>query len=146
MILARFQRTFNVLAVLALFVAALAFGAAAIVSRDAHRVQLVEPADASVNALFGSSAPGTPIGSPQTLIIRDAGAFMDGRTDDGARYVDATYLQTHGQYPLQVKTVTFVRNLVVAGALGAAVLMALLGLLAGRAARAPVTHRGSAKP
>lgn len=107
------RRVAGLLAVLALvaLVAGLAVGA--FLLRDAALVQRVEPAGAA-GALFGDAAgPGTPIGSPQRLIVRDAAAFLPGQGEGGVRYVSETYLRENGVYPLQAKTVELVRTLVV---------------------------------
>ncbi|WP_407571814.1 hypothetical protein [Deinococcus altitudinis] len=132
MVLTRFRKLFAVLTVLSVAVALLSVGVAGLVGRGAQLVQLVQPAAADVNALFGESGPGTPIGSPQVLIVRDPRAFMEGRAEGGARYVSDTYLKAQNIYPLQLKTVTVIRNVLLAVALVAALLFGGLWLWAGR--------------
>ena len=113
------RRAAGVLAVLALAALVLSLVVSAFLLREATLVQRVEPAGA-VGALFGDAeGPGTPIGSPQQLIVRDEKAFLPGQSGDGARYVSETYLRENGVYPLQVKTVELVRNLVALAALAA---------------------------
>lgn len=90
--------------------------------RDAQVVQLVTPTSAAASTLFGESGPGTLIGSPQAMVIRDAGAYLEGRTAEGARYVSDTYLKAKNLYPVQLKTVRFVQW-AVAGGFGAALLV-----------------------
>ena len=124
--LVRFRRWFAVLGLLALAVVALALGTAAYLSSQGQRVQLVVPQAASTSALFGDSGPGTLIGTPQNIIIRDSGAFLAGAAPDGSRYVSDTYLKAQGLYPLQVKTVQFVGSLVSLAALAAALVFGLL--------------------
>ena len=88
------------------------FIVAGFVSRDAQLVQLVQPDEAGLNLLFADSSgvPGTAIGSPQTMIISDPKAFMDGAGANGEKYVNDTYLKANNIYPLQVKTVNFFRD------------------------------------
>lgn len=120
--LALLRRLAGLLAVLALvaLLGSLAVGTA--MTRGATLVQRVEPA-ASAEALFGGdTGPGTPLGSPQRVVIRDEGAFLPGTAPGGARYVSEAYLRENGLYPLQVKTVEFIRNLVAAVSLAALLL------------------------
>lgn len=119
---ASLRRVAGVLTVLALAALVLSLVVGAFLLRDAALVQRVEPAGA-VGSLFGDAeGPGTPIGSPQRLIVRDERAFLPGQSGDGARYVSETYLRENGVYPLQVKTVELVRNLVAGGSAAALLL------------------------
>ena len=115
------------LAWLSVTLAALAFIFGAWYGKDAQLVQLVQPTTQAENSLFGdaSSAPGTPIGQPQMMIIRDQGAFLEGTGENGLRYVDDGYLKEQGLYPLQLKTVNFFRNAITLGFLTLAALLAL---------------------
>jgi hypothetical protein len=92
-------------------------------------VQRLEPSNSAISSLFGDGADGannasggggTPIGSPQLLIIDDQAAFLPGTAVGGARLVSDTYLREKSIYPLQAKTVVFFRDIVVASALAAA--------------------------
>ncbi|WP_216327593.1 hypothetical protein [Deinococcus aestuarii] len=109
------RRVAGLLALLALVTLLLSFAVGALLTRDAALVQLIQPS--SAGALFGEAdSPGVPIGSPQPMIIRDPAAFLPGEGEGGARLVNETYLRERGLYPLQVKTVELVRNLVALGA------------------------------
>ncbi|SMB97162.1 hypothetical protein [Deinococcus hopiensis] len=113
--LVRFHRFLGMLALLCL----LALLATLLVGwwfgRGAQLVQLVAPVSVTSNTLFGNSGPGTLIGSPQQMVIHDPGAFLEGRTAEGARYVSDTYLKAQNIYPLQLKTVRFVQVAVAVG-------------------------------
>lgn len=130
-------RLAQILMVLALVMAVGSFGTAAFLTRGAQLVQRVEPADATSTSLFGDAEEGTLIGSPQLLIVRDAAAFLPGTSEGGARLVSEVYLRDHGIYPLQAKSVWFVRNLVL---LASVVLLALGGLLWLVTKRRVMTH------
>lgn len=109
------RRVAGLLALLALVTLLLSLAVSALLTRDAALVQRVEPSAAA--SLFGEEdGPGTPIGSPQRLIVRDPAAFLPGEGEGGVRFVNETYLRERGVYPLQVKTVELVRNLVALGA------------------------------
>lgn len=77
------------------------------------------------SALFGE--PGTPVGSPQRLIIEDGQAFTGSKTADGAEIVDEGYLEKNKIYPLQLQTVTFVAGWVRVLGFGFAVAGFLVG-------------------
>lgn len=115
------------LAWLSVILAVLAFGIGSWYGRDAQLIQLVQPTTQAESDLFGdtSSKPGTPIGQPQMMIVRDQGAFLPGTGENGVRYVDDGYLKELGLYPLQLKTVNFFRNAVTLGFLALAALLAL---------------------
>ena len=85
-------------------------------------------------SLFGEA--GTPIGSPQMLIIEDSGAFLEGKTPGGARMVNEGYLTKRKIYPLQLQTVHVVARYTRIGAGVAALLTGGLLLLLKRRARA----------
>ncbi len=59
--------------------------------------------DPTAAELFGDE--GTPIGSPQMMIIDHPDAFLEGRTEEGALKVSERYLEEKGIYPLQLQTV-----------------------------------------
>ncbi len=124
--LSRFRQWFAALSVLALSALVLTLGATTYLLSQGQMVQLVVPEAASANALFGGNGPGTLIGSPQNIIIRDSGAFLEGAAADGSRYVSDPYLKAQGLYPLQVKTVQFIGTIVSLAALTAAVVFGLL--------------------
>ncbi|GGK41047.1 hypothetical protein GCM10008955_38610 [Deinococcus malanensis] len=123
-----------ILMVLALVTAVGSSVTAAFLTQGAQLVQRVEPADSASASLFGDAEEGTLIGSPQLLIMRDAAAFLPGTTEGGARLVSETYLKDHGIYPLQAKSVWFIRNLVLLAALVMFVLGGLIWLVTRRGA------------
>jgi hypothetical protein len=86
--------------------------------------QRIEPHSPELAAALGEL--GTPIGTPQALVIFDERAFLGAVNPDGSRIVSERYLSDNGIYPLQWKTVEFVRN---ALALGSAIAAALFGLI-----------------
>ena len=110
-------RSAFVLMVLALLVAAVSLAGAELMARNAQLVQRVAPNSEAGAALFGPSGEGTQIGSPQLLIVHDEGAFLPGIGVDGARLVSEQYLREREIYPLQAKTVWFVRNMLLLGSL-----------------------------
>ncbi len=74
--------------------------------------------------LFGDA--GTPIGSPQQMIIEDPKAYLGSKDEAGAELVSEGYLKENGIYPLQLQTVRYVvSNIRYAGI--AALLFSLLG-------------------
>ncbi|GHF28929.1 hypothetical protein HNQ07_000928 [Deinococcus metalli] len=129
----RFQAWFAGLALLALALLGVTFVVSAGLTRSAELVQLVQPAEGGSADLFGtSSGPGTPIGSPQVMIIRDPAAFLEGRSEAGARYVSDTYLKQNSIYPLQLKSVALIRTVVTLSCVAAAALFGVLWWLARR--------------
>jgi len=101
------------------------------------RATLVQRVERDETAeLFGD--PGTPIGSPQRLIIDDEGAFLPGEGEGGARLVNEKYLKEKGIYLLQMKTVNLMADMTRWGA-GAGFLLGLglVGFAAKR--RRPLT-------
>lgn len=100
-----------ILMALALFVAGASLVTARWMTRDAQMIQRIEPADAASASIFGEAGQGTLIGTPQLMIVRDPAAFLPGASRTGTRLVDEKYLRDRGIYPLQAKSVWFVRNL-----------------------------------
>lgn len=133
--LARFRRPLGALALLCVLALLVTLLAGWWYGRDAQLVQLVTPSSAAASSLFGDSGPGTPIGSPQEMVIRDPAAFLEGRTAGGARYVSDTYLKAQNIYPLQLKTVRFVQGAAAAGFAAALLVFGGLWLLARRPGR-----------
>lgn len=70
---------------------------------QAQLIQRVETS--SADDLFGGE--GTPIDTPQRMIISDPKAFLEGETPEGAKRVSENYLKTNEIYPLQLQTVDF---------------------------------------
>ena len=86
----------------------------------AELVQRVTPHDEATATLLGEV--GTPVGREDDYIILNRGAFLGEMTAQDAQYVSEPYLEENNVYPLQLKTVTFLRNLIVAVSAGALVL------------------------
>ena len=84
-------------------------------SNRAERAQRVIPHDEATAALLGE------VGTPDDYIIFDENAFLDETTADGARFVSEPFLEENDVYPLQLKTVAFLRNLVATLSLAALV-------------------------
>lgn len=100
-----------VVAVLSLAIAVCTIPVESRYASRAKSVQRVLKNDA--DALFGES--GTPVGSPQELIIDDPKAFTGGE-EKGVAIVDESYLTSHKIYPLQLKTVRYVAGMTRLGA------------------------------
>lgn len=98
---------FFVVAIAGLLLAIATFPMASSYEGKAKLVQRMRIDDAS--ALFGEA--GTPVGSPQKLIIDDPKAFSGSKTPEGAEIVDEGYLEKNKIYPLQLQTVTYVTGL-----------------------------------
>lgn len=92
-------------------------------SSKAKMIQRIEK-NASAS-LFGDE--GTPIGSPQLMIIDDQKAFIGGPDDKGVYQVDEKYLKDNNIPPLQLKTVSFVLGMSRLGVGAAALLFAVVG-------------------
>lgn len=112
----KFRPWLAALTALALLGLAGSFTVAAVMSSGARLVQLIEPDESGAASLFGDAPPsgpaGTRLGSPQLVVIRDEQAFLDGTGAAGERFVNAKHLRETGQYPLQVKTITFFRDII----------------------------------
>jgi hypothetical protein len=128
--LERFKTLFQILTILAVVVFIGSFVVSSVLTQGAVLAQRIEPSAAS--SLFADGGSGTPIGSPQVVVIRDEAAFLEGSAEGGARLVNEQYLRENSIYPLQVKTVEFFRNIV---ALVAGLGAVLMGWLWSRAAR-----------
>jgi hypothetical protein len=146
-IIRRFNTLFLVFTVIALLAVMIAVVVAASLTSRAVLVQRLEPSNSAISSLFGDGADGannasgggTPIGSPQLLIIDDQAAFLPGTAAGGARLVSDTYLREKSIYPLQAKTVVFFRDIVVASALAAALVFGGLWFF-GRTKPATLAH------
>jgi hypothetical protein len=103
-----------VLAMVGAFVTEQSFASRAVLAQRVERDETAE--------LFGDA--GTPIGSPQRLIIDDEGAFLPGEGEGGARLVSEKYLTEKGIYPLQLKTVSLISGIAKWGS-GAGLLVGL---------------------
>jgi len=78
--------------------------------------------------LFGEL--GTPIGSPQRMIIEDKSAFINAKSPEGAEYVSEAYLKKNNIYPLQVQTVEYIaRNILIASGTAFAIFTVLYNIL-----------------
>lgn len=89
------------------------------------RAKLVQRMERNAGAeLFGES--GTAIGTPQLLVIDDSSAFTGEKTAEGAFVVDEGMLRAKGIYPLQLKMVQSIADLVRLATAGLAVIGALL--------------------
>lgn len=119
-------------AIVGILLAVATFPAESSFSSRARLVQRMRIDDAS--SLFGEE--GTPIGSPQKLIIDDPKAFNGKKTADGAEIVDEGYLEKNQIYPLQMQTVSYVSGLARIGGVTAFLVAGLVGLLARRRVRA----------
>jgi hypothetical protein len=128
--LLKIARVFTILAIVA-FVSA--WAVSLFLESRAVLAQRVDPHPPDLAALLGEA--GTPIGTPQRLVIFDQAAFMDGTNPDGSRLVNEQYLTRNNLYPLQWKTVEFFRNAFVIGSGIAGVLFALLWWNASRSRR-----------
>lgn len=101
----RFLRTFCALVLIGSTLALIiSFPAERSYRSRAQLIQRVQVDEAS-RLLFGDA--GTPIGSPQKMIIDDPKAFLPGEVTGGVKQVDENYLVQKGIYPLQLKTVEF---------------------------------------
>ncbi len=103
--------------------------------------QRVEPHSTELAAALGEL--GTPIGSPQALVIFDERAFIGAANPDGSRVVSERYLTQNNIYPLQWKTVEFVRNAV---ALASGVGLLICGLTWWQLARRRVSSEPRSSP
>ena len=99
-------------------------------SSKAVVAQRIKPHDPAIAELLGEV--GTPIGSPQPIVLLDRSAVMDAKGPGGEVLLDDDKLQASGQYPLQKQTVQFVGSLVVYGALAVAAFSLAAGALVRR--------------
>lgn len=77
-------------------------------------------------ALFGDI--GENIGSPAMYVIEDPQMLLDHKGPGGLALIDESYLEKTGKYPLQLKTVNYVAQIVkIVGGIGA-LLFGALGL------------------
>ncbi len=126
--LKRIQSITGFLSILALVVLIGSFIAASLFSNGAQLVQLIEPGEAATASLFGDTQTGEPagdkIGTPQLIVIRDQNAFLEGTGAQGERFANIKYLNEKKIYPLQVKTINFLRDVTALIAALGAILMA----------------------
>ncbi len=123
------MRILRALSVLVVIVSAVALSATVpILSSYQGRAEMIQRmrVDASADALFGDPS-GTPLGSPQKMIIGDPKAFLPGTGDGGVKLVSENYLTQHKIYPLQLRTVEFIIGNVWLGA-GIGLVIGLLAL------------------
>ena len=110
----------GVAAILAALLLAVTLAVSVWLQSRAELVQRVTPHDEATATLLDEV--GTLVGREDRYIILDRGAFLGETTVRDAQYVSEPYLKENNVYPLQLKTVTFFRNLIVAVSLGAFVL------------------------
>ncbi|MBS1718738.1 MAG: hypothetical protein JSS72_13500 [Armatimonadetes bacterium] len=101
-------------------------GAYASRAKMIQRVQVDKQSD----DLFGDG--GTPIGSPQMMIIDDPKAFLPTKSADGAEQVSDNYLKQNNIYPLQLQTVDFFARYTRLASGAAFVILFVLGYVLGR--------------
>ncbi len=77
----------------------------------AQVVQRVQPSSGA--ELFGDV--GEKIGKPESIILNDPKAFLEGKSEDGFPMVNEAYLKEHKIYPLQLKSVEFVSTVGMVG-------------------------------
>lgn len=128
--LARFKTIFLGLAILAAVVGLSSLLVSSMLTRGAVFAQLAQENEAA--ELFGDASQRTLIGSPQTFLPLAPQAFFEGTGDEGARLLNDSYLRQNNIYPIQVKTVEFLRNLTVLVCAVGGVLMLLLWQFASR--------------
>ncbi len=138
----RLAKLARALMVLAVIVFAGAWLATLVLEPRAVLAQRIEPHSPDLAAVLGEV--GTPVGSPQRLLIFDDRAYLKGATPDGARLVSERYLMENNIYPLQWKTVVFMRNAVAFGSGLAALLMGLAWWWLSRKSRGFRAGMGSA--
>lgn len=99
----------------------------------------VIPMQQDLTSLFGEEVKGyTPLGSRQGYIVLDPQAFF--REGDMV-LLNQTYLEKHGLYPLQGRTVRLVRNV----NLGFVILMGLMGAFLFKVGFGKVKTQGAEK-
>lgn len=99
------------LAIVAIIVAAVALAASfPIRASYASRAKLTQRMRVNEgDQLFADEGKpaGTPVGSPQMVILDDPSAFLNGVGEGGARLLDEHYLERNRLNPLQLQTVDF---------------------------------------
>ena len=128
--LSRFKTVFLALAIAAGVVGVGSLLTSSLLTRNAVFAQLAIKQEAA--ELFGDGAREVLIGNPQTFLALDARAFLDGTGENGAKLINDTYLRENNIYPIQVKTVEFLRNLIVLVCLVGGALMLVLWRVASR--------------
>lgn len=128
--MARFKTVFLVLAILAGVLGIGSVVASSLLTRNAVYAQRAEKLEAA--ELFGDNQQNTLIGNPQIFLALPEKAFMEGTGDKGAKLIDETYLKQNNIYPIQVKTVEFIRNVLLVISLLGGLLMLFLWRTASR--------------
>jgi hypothetical protein len=127
-------RITRALAVVAVVVFIAAWISSAVLASRATLAQRIEPHEPAMAQLLNE--PGTPIGDPQTYIVFDEKAFLEGSGPNGVRLLNERYMAQSGHYPWQLKTVEFFRNTVLlASGLGFLLMAGLSFWLARRGPR-----------
>jgi hypothetical protein len=133
--LTRFKTVFLGLALMAGVVGLGSVLTSSLLTRNAVYAQLALKNEAA--ELFGDNSQKTLIGSPQVFLALAPQAFFEGTGENGAKLLNDSYLKQNNIYPIQVKTVEFVRNVIVlVCAVGGALMLGLWQL-----ARRPTTVR-----
>jgi hypothetical protein len=86
---------------------------ASLLATQAQLVQRIEPHEPGMALLLGEQ--GIPIGNPELYFINDPKAFLEGSGANGLRLVNEKYLRENNIYPWQLKTLEFMRNMIVLG-------------------------------
>jgi hypothetical protein len=128
--LARFRTAFLVLSIVAGVVGLGSVLTSSLLTRDAVLAQLAIEQEAA--ELFADGQKEVLIGNPQVFLALDAKAYLEGTGDNGAKLLNDTYLRENNIYPVQVKTVEFIRNLVVLICVAGGVVMLALWRFASR--------------
>lgn len=89
----------------------LALGTVWFLSSKAVTAQRIRPHDPAIAELLGEV--GTPIGSPQPMVLLDRSAVLDQKGPNGEVLLDDDKMKAAGQYPLQKQTIQFVGRFVV---------------------------------
>jgi hypothetical protein len=108
--LTRFKTVFLVLAIAAAVVGVGSLLTSVVLTRNAVFAQLAIKQEAA--ELFGDGAKEVLIGNPQNFLALDPNAYLEGTGENGAKLINDTYLRENNIYPIQVKTVEFLRNLI----------------------------------
>jgi hypothetical protein len=86
---------------------------ASVLASRAQLVQRIEPHEPGMALLLGEQ--GIPIGNPEMYFINDPKAFLGGNGPKSVRLVNEKYLRENNIYPWQLKTLEFMRNMIVLG-------------------------------